>query len=138
MTDKEHNILLGEYLDAVAAMLGQVLGSQIGNPEQAREFVRDSKTLPLGFREWFLKHGFDMLSGLACARFRAKASGKFLDELDYYLMILRDDMGEQDNESVCSDLVASLTRISKLLAAESCRKEAEPEFCDNNCFLTGL
>lgn len=127
----ESGALVRDYVSAFTSVLGQVLGTAVRNPEQAAECIRDRDDLPLGFRGWFLKHGVGMLSRLFSAEFRGEASDQFLDELDYYVMVLRDCMGEggQDKEAACSDLAASLTRLSRLFAAESCH---------NNCFLTGL
>ena len=116
----ESNALLEKYLLAFTDVLGKVLGTSIGDLETAGDYMKDHGALPLGFGEWFRKYGADMSLQLSRAEFREEASDKFLDELDYYLMILKADMGEIDNESRCSDLVASLTRLSKMLISESC------------------
>lgn len=118
----ESNALLEKYLVAFATTLGQMFGNSIEELNQAKECAKNCDALPLGFGAWFRKHGVGMLSRLLRSDFLEKASDEFLDELDYYLMSLREDLCECEHElePVCSDLVASLTRLSKMLASESC------------------
>lgn len=116
----ESNALLEGYLVAFIAALEQAFGNPIEDLKQAKKCAKNYDALPLGFGAWFWKHGAGMLSRLSRSDFPEEASDEFLDELDYYLMSLREDLDEHDLESVCSDLVASLTRLSKMLASESC------------------
>ena len=126
----ESNALLEEYLVVFATTLGQMFGNSIEELNQAKEYAKNCDALPLGFGAWFRKYGAGMLSRLSRSDFSEDASDEFLDELDYYLMSLREDLDEHDLEAVCSDLVASLTRLSKMLASESCwvwEDEKEPK-----------
>lgn len=114
----ESNALLEEYLDAFVTVLGHVLGIRVEDLKQAEECVKNHDALPLGFAEWFWKYGKNMLSRMSSYEFREKASDEFLDELNYYSMSLKETQDNCNHESICSDLVASLTRLNKMLTSE--------------------
>ena len=138
--DCKSNTLLEEYLIAFTKALEQVIGNPIENLEQAKKCVINCDILPLGFGTWFQKHGAKMLSQLSRSDFSEGISDEFLDELDYYLAVLRKDTDEHNIEFVCSDLVTSLTKLSKASTLISKNKQTSRPRCLTTrwlvCFLT--
>ena len=113
----ESNFGFKEYTFLFLSILSHILNKPI-TLDTAKENVETNNTLPLGFQQWFAKYGNNMLLKLSNIESKESFSDKTLDELDYYLMILREDLktvDSLDTEVICSDLVSSLTKLYKTI-----------------------
>ena len=113
----ESNFLLKEYTFLFLSILSHILNKSI-TLDTAKENVETNNTLPLGFSQWFVKYGNNMLFELSKIEVQESFSDKTLDELDYYLIVLREDsktVDSLDTEVICSDLVSSLTKLCKTI-----------------------
>lgn len=102
------------------SILSNILNKSI-TLNTAKENFETNNTLPLGFQQWFVKYGNDMLLKLSNIESKESFSDKTLDELDYYLMVLREDLkavNSLDTETICSDLVTSLDKLCNIITTE--------------------
>ena len=116
----ESNSLLKKYIFLFLNILSQTVNKPV-DLEMAKRILGENNSLPLGFNQWFVKYGNDMLFKLSKIEVKESFSDKTLDELDYYLMILREDLKNVDSldtETICSDLVASLDKLYNIIATE--------------------